>query len=120
MAAASMLALVMMAQAPAPAVDVAYEQLNEGRNVAAIAAIELNTDLDENDPARLINLGIAYARQGDRTRARELFVAAERSPERVDLETAGGKWVDSRDLARQALAMLDQGEFANPSRMSMR
>ena len=32
--------------------------------------------------------------------------------ERFRLETASGDWMDSRDLARQAIAMLDSGAFS--------
>ena len=38
----------------------------------------------------------------------------------VELQTAGGAWVDSRHLARKALAMLDKGEFARYYALSLR
>ena len=41
-----------------------------------------------------------------------MFRAAVRARDSVQLETATGAWVDSRDLARTALAMLDRGAFA--------
>ncbi|MCB2089519.1 MAG: hypothetical protein KDD98_11940 [Sphingomonadaceae bacterium] len=110
----------MLGQAPAAVADVGYEELRDGRNVAAIATIELNDALEADDPARLINLGIAYARQGEGERARSLFEAAARSDNRVQLETAGGEWRDSRYLARKALTMLDRGDFGERSRLTMR
>ena len=108
----SILAGLVLAQAPAVVVDVAFADLAAGRNEAAIERIEANPDLAANDPARLINLGVAYAREGRADDARAMFRAAVRARDSVQLETATGAWVDSRDLARTALAMLDRGAFA--------
>jgi hypothetical protein len=58
-------------------------------------------------------LGIAYARVGRTAEARAAFEAAASSDERFRLETASGEWMDSRDLARRALAMLDKGELSS-------
>ena len=107
----SILAGLVLAQAPAASVDVAFTELAAGRNEAAIIRIEGNPDLAENDPARLINLGVAHAREGRTEAARAMFRAAVRARDSVQLETATGAWVDSRDLARTALAMLDRGVF---------
>lgn len=123
MATAIIMATLFMAQAPAQGlepVDVAFDELTAQRNAAAIARIESNQHLDEADPARLINLGIAYARQGDSDAARALFERAARHAQRLNLETATGDWVDSRALARRALAALDRGEFSALSRTAMR
>ncbi|MDZ4307412.1 hypothetical protein [Allopontixanthobacter sp.] len=131
MALGTTLALVLLAGAPtqvaqqadastvAP-VDVAYEELADGKNIAAIERIEQNPDLERDDPARLINLGIAYARRGDDQTAREMFTAAARNQQRYRLETVQGDWMDSRDLARRALAMLDRGEFRTNGRVASR
>lgn len=119
MAVASILAVLMMAQGPVQA-DVGFDELADGRNQAAIEAIHANEDLERADPSRLINLGIAYARQGREAEARAMFRAAEKSEIRYDVETAEGRWVDSRYLARKAQAMLDKGEFGGKSRMTMR
>jgi tetratricopeptide (TPR) repeat protein len=119
MAAATVLAVLMMAQGPVQA-DVGFEELVDGRNQAAIEAIQANEALEEADPGRLINLGIAYARQGREAEALAMFRAAERSKIRYDVETAEGRWVDSRYLARKAQAMLEKGEFTGNSRMTMR
>ena len=122
MALATAAVALLMAQAPAQAidsVDVAVEELEANRNEAAISRIEANTALDANDPARLINLGIAHAREGDAAKARAMFEAAS-DGDRLQLETADGNWVDSRNLARRALAMLERGEFRTQSRTAMR
>lgn len=89
--------------------EVGYPQLIAGQEDAAITVITRQQETD--DPARLINLGIAYARMGDQERARAMFRAAHTAEERVDLETASGEWVYSRVLARRGLAMLDSGAF---------
>lgn len=92
---------------------VGYEPLMEGRTLAAIAEIESNNALHAKDPARLINLGIAYARTGQPAQARALFEAAMRSENRLALETSAGEWKDSRHLARLALKMLDSGQLSS-------
>lgn len=131
MAIGTTLALVMLMQAPVQVaqqadasavepVDVAFEELSDGQNTAAIERIEHNADLDQDDPARLINLGIAHARKGSDLEARAMFTAAARNETRYQLETAQGDWIDSRDLARRALAMLDRGEFRNNGRVASR
>ncbi len=85
--------------------------LVEGRNLEAIAQINEQDAVAQEDPARLINLGIAHAREGREARARELFKAALTSVDPVELEIADGEWVDSQRLARIALRMLEAGEF---------
>ena len=77
-------------------------------------------ELAADDPARLINHGIALARTGNYEAARADFAAAANARDSVELETADGKWVDSRRLARKALAMLDKGEFARYYALSLR
>lgn len=128
MALGTTLALMLLSQGtgiaadmtqPEP-VDVAFEELVGGANSAAIARIEQNTELASDDPARLINLGIAHARQGSEVQAREMFTAAAINADRYQLETAQGDWVDSRVLARRALAMLSRGEFRDAGRMASR
>lgn len=116
MAITTAIALVMFAGAPAQSietVDVAFEELAAGENQAAIREINENEALDGDDPARLLNLGVAHAREGDVDTARAMFRAAVFSDDRQMLETADGEWVDSRALARQALARLESGEFSS-------
>ncbi len=89
--------------------DLQAAHLVAGRNADAIAELEA---VRSHDPAQLINLGIAYARQGDEERARALFMAAAASNDRIEIDTANGSETDSRRLARKALRMLDNDEFA--------
>ena len=100
-----------VAAAPVEA-PVGYDELVEGRNIAAIETIRSDDSLEADDPAKLINLGVAFARQGRTEEARAMFDAAMRSNDRVVLETADGEWKDSRHLARQALKRLDRNGFA--------
>jgi Flp pilus assembly protein TadD len=112
-------ALVMLAQGPAPDAEVAYASMRAGDDHLAIEKIETNSSIDETDPAKLINLGVAYARSGNELLAREHFEAAAASPVRYNLETANGDWVDSRRLAMKALRKLDRGEF-RPTTLTQR
>lgn len=120
-------ALAVLAQGPAATVpasdapyDVGYEELLAHRDGAARAAIEACDELAADDPARLINHGVALARTGDYEAARAAFTAAADARSSVELETAGGEWVDSRHLARKGLAMLDRGEFSRYYALSLR
>lgn len=113
----TVLASVILAQAPIVAashqpaekaeVDVAYDALAAGMAEQAEAEIQANDALDSQDPARLINLGTAYAAQGRTADAEMMFKAAIMSDKRYDLELADGSWVDSRVAARMALAGLN-------------
>lgn len=92
--------------------SLASNQLADGRTTNAIAALEEGVAASPNDPALLINLGIAHAQKGQDDKARALFERALVSPNPVELETADGAATDSRRLARKAIRMLDRGEFA--------
>lgn len=116
---AAIAVMLQSASAAGNEADVAYQSLVEGRNAEAIRKIEANGKLETNDPARLINLGIAYARAGNEARARQMFQAVIDSSDRIELETAEGKWVDSRRIARKAMKLLDAGELGG-ERMTMR
>ncbi len=81
----------------------------------AVAAIErgdwaraerLLTDAgrgDADDPARLINLGEVYWQTGRRGEALALWRRAL-AADAAEVETAGGRWVTTDQLAREALA----------------
>lgn len=83
--------------------NVAYQALSEGRTAEAIAQLGKTSD-----PAALINLGTAYARQGRTEDARAAFTAAINSRDHYYLELADGSWVDSRKAAKMALAGLEK------------
>lgn len=107
-------ALIVQAPASSDAVEVAYPEMIQGRTAAAITKIEGADARDASHPARLINLGIAHAREGNEEKARELFAQAAANSERYWLETSSGKWADAREIARAAMAKLDRGEFDAP------
>ncbi len=112
----AILASVILAQAPIVAathqaaepaqIDVAYTELLAGMPAEAEARIEANHSLDAQDPARLINLGAAYAAQGKSVEAEAMFKAAILSNRQYELELGDGRWVGSRKAARMALADL--------------
>lgn len=83
-----------------------YDALVAGDNERAIRQIVADARVDRNDPARLINLGQAYARTGRTAEAAQLFKAAANSREDIDLILANGSVMGSKDAARQALARL--------------
>jgi tetratricopeptide (TPR) repeat protein len=103
--AAIIIATALAQAAPATLNDVAYTELSSGNSGAAVRKLE-NDAMDRSDPALLINLGTAYARQGATDKALAAFRAAIASPDRYDLELSDGSWMDSREAARQALAKL--------------
>lgn len=92
------------------AVETGYE-----RGTLAVAAIErgdwtraerLLTDrrLNENDPARLINLGRVYWAQGRQGEALGAWRRALASTSHFEVETLGGRLVSTETLAREMLA----------------
>ncbi|WP_172438926.1 tetratricopeptide repeat protein [Porphyrobacter sp. TH134] len=97
------------AQLNAP--DLAVRPLAAGRSEQALAVLQQASAADPQDPAVLINLGIAYAQAGDDAKARGAFEAALACDEVVELDTADGTATDSRRLARKAIKMLERGEF---------
>lgn len=82
--------------------------LVNGQFRQAVAELQKGSLTDASDPARLINLGTAYARLGDVDRASDAFRRAMYSDVRYDLELADGSVVDSREAARMALAKLNR------------
>ena len=88
---------------PAPG----YSSLLNSNYSAAEKEIRAS-DLAKYDPARLINLGIALAKQGRRDAAAEKFSSVLLQDD-VEMVVANGYTVMSHDLARRALAELDNG-----------
>lgn len=76
----------------------------------ALAERQLRTDgrVKKDDPAKLINYGLALAKTGRPAEAREAFnrVLAE---EELELILADGTTSGSHDVARRGLAMLKSG-----------
>lgn len=104
-------ASVLLAEAP----ELAAQTLAAGRADQAILTLEKASAAAPQDAAVLINLGIAYAQAGDNTKARAAFEQAAACPDVIELDTADGRAMDSRRLARKALKMLERGEFRTTS-----
>ena len=96
----------------AESTEVAYEELAAGNAAAAIRNLETLLRDNPDDPALLINLGSAYAEQGDQERAADYYRRAIDSDTRYRLELADGRWADSRLAARQALQVLETEHLA--------
>lgn len=91
--------------------SVAYEELMAGQNQAAVDKLtDKDSTLDREDPSRLINLGTAYARLGQKADAQVAYRAAITSSIRYDVELANGTFMDSRWAARAALDYMAQGK----------
>ena len=89
-----------------PKGSIGYDALVAGENDRAISQIMTNDRVSRNDPAKLINLGQAYARTGRTAEAEQLFNAAIQSRDDVDLTLANGTVMNSKEAARLALAKL--------------
>lgn len=80
---------------------VALEQMQAAEKQVSSAA--------RRDPARLINMGLAYAKMGDLALARSHYQAAIDAERSFDVILSDGRVMDSRVAARHALRRLDQG-----------
>lgn len=86
--------------------SLAANALSAGRFDVALRKLAPMRVYGENDPARLINLGNAYAGTGRMAQAREAYRAARSAPE-VTLTLANGAEESSRDVALRALGRLN-------------
>ncbi len=111
MAVTALIVGLMLAQAATPAItvegegdriDVAYQELAEGRPGDALTKLHGTSAALQGDPSALINLGTAYARLGQSDKARDLYRTAIASRVRYDLQLSDGTWLDSRRAARLA------------------
>lgn len=91
--------------------ELAVGPLLARRHDEAISLLEQARRDNPNDPAVLINLGIAHAQIGQDQQARALFSSVLGMRAEMDLATSGGRVADSRQIARRAIRMLDHGEF---------
>lgn len=89
-----------------PKDSIGYEALMRGDNERAIAEILTSEQVSKHDPAKLLNLGRAYARMGRTDEAAAIFMAAMQNRENVDLVLADGRVINSKDAARKAYASL--------------
>jgi lipopolysaccharide biosynthesis regulator YciM len=89
-----------------PKGSIGYEALMRGDNERAVSQIMNSEQVSKHDPAKLLNLGRAYARMGMTEQAAEYFKAAMQSRDSVDLVLADGRVMNSKDAARKAYANL--------------
>jgi len=77
----------------------------------ASAETQLNElkGIQEDDPARLINLGKVYMETGRPALALTAWRKAIASERHFDVETRDGRVISTAELARQALALHDPG-----------
>lgn len=113
-----MLILFTAALSVQPVADVGFSELMRGQDDAAIVVI--GADQTQYDPAKFINLAVAYARRGETELARQHFQAVIDKREITELETASGEWFYARTLARRGIAMLDQGVFEAGDRFALK
>lgn len=84
-----------------------YDAMVAGDYRKATEQIEKSEEVDANDPARLINLGQAYAQLGQYQKAREMLMTAATESKSFDLVLADGEVMNSRRVARIALAKME-------------
>lgn len=89
-----------------PKGSIGYEALVTGDNARAVSQILASAQVSRHDPARLLNLGRAYARMGRMEEASALFNIVMQSRDSVDLVLADGRVMNSKDAARKAYASL--------------
>jgi Flp pilus assembly protein TadD len=100
------------------------QSVEEGypRGGLAVAAIErgdwaraeqlLNASrVDRDDPAHLINLGQVYLHTGRHAQALAAFRAALESNRHVEVGTLSGRFVSTREIARDALSRYETAQL---------
>ncbi len=80
----------------------------ERGDLARAEQLLLDSSLDSDDPARLINLGYVYMEQGRREEALNAWRAALAAPRHRVVETMSGSEVRTDALARAILARHQQ------------
>ena len=89
-----------------PKGSIGYEALVKGDNERAVSQILASAQVSRHDPAKLLNLGHAYARLDRMDEASALFTVVMQSRDSVDLVLADGSVMNSKEAARKAYARL--------------
>jgi Flp pilus assembly protein TadD len=95
-----------LAEAGYPRGALAAAAIDRGDYAQAEVLLEERSPLSEAHPARLMNLGTVYARTGRMELAREAWVRVLRSDREMMVATGEGRYVSTRQLAREALATI--------------
>jgi len=85
-----------------PKGSIGYEALMRGDNELAVSQIMANEKVSNHDPAKLLNLGLAFARIGRTDQAAGYFKAAMQARDSLDLVLADGRVINSKVAAREA------------------
>ncbi len=89
-----------------PKGSIGYEALMHGDNQRAVSQILASAQVSKHDPAKLLNLGRAYARMGQTEQAAGYFRAVMQARDSVDLVLADGRVMNSKVAGREAYANL--------------
>lgn len=98
--------------APAPVTladsprSLGYQAIADGDFASAEQMIRSSELLPVDDPARLLNLAYIYMRTGRTADALRCYEAVQASDEHFMVELANGMTMDSRDVARMAIARM--------------
>lgn len=91
-----------------PKGSLGYSELVSGDNEAAIRSIKSDTNVRHNDPAQMLNLGLAYERTGDFEGARRQYRDVLTQSRSAKLVLSNGAVVDSHDLAEMGLGRVEK------------
>ncbi len=90
-----------------PKGSLGYADLMAGDNEAAIRSIRADTNVRHDDPARLLNLGLAHERSGDWQAAQEHYAQVLKGTRATRLVLSNGDVRQSHDLAKQGLRRVE-------------
>jgi hypothetical protein len=89
----------------------AVADLADGRLAEAERVLTAQSAVDARDPARMINMGIVYARSGRLVEAHRTFIAVGSAPVE-NLLLSDGREVSSHIVAQDQLALLNRRAVA--------
>ena len=96
-------ALAENAEINYPKGSLGFAELVAGDNDGAIRSMKADTNIAHDDPARLLNLGLAYERSGDFPMAQTYYSAVISRTRPTQLVLSNGLVVDSHALAAGGL-----------------
>ena len=94
-----------------PKGSLGYAELVAGDAAGAIRSIKADTNVAHDDPAQMLNLGLAYERSGDFDSAERLYSSVLTRTRPTQLVLSNGAVVSSHDLAATGLNRV-QGQMA--------
>lgn len=94
-----------------PKGSLGYAELVAGDAAGAIRSIKSDTNVAHDDPAQMLNLGLAYERSGDLLAAEAVYSSVLKQTRPTPLVLSNGRVVSSHDLAKSGLGRV-QGQIA--------